>query len=272
MNRRIILLLKPTFFSSLVLFVMLTGWAQAKDSDSGSEATLHAQAEQAYIAGLADLMQGAQTRVGEVWLLQKILRSHPDEKLQGFVDHMVIQLATDPFVRLINPAVMRLDLPEDPGKGLQRLGTYFGAPIGAPAERAISYIRDYLSHDETGYILTHQLLVLEWAEEAGLELPAELLAMKPKLLDKIKAEHLADAVFSDLYAERAALLLLLGAPTSAEAALWTQTTLDAQQKYPNWRGLSWTYTYDGASQEIIGDPVHTQALALTVLRLYLDNY
>ncbi len=272
MNRCILRVAQQTLFSGLVLFVMLAGWAQAKDSDANPEATLHAQAEQAYTAGLADLMRVTQPRVGEVWLLQKILSSHPDEKLQNYVNDMVRRLATDPFVRLIHPAAVPPNLPEDPGKGLGRLGIYFMAPIGAPAERAVSFIRDYLARDETGYILTHQLLVLVWAEEAGLELPAELLAMKPKLLDKIREEHLNDPTFSDLYAERAALLMLFGAPTPEEAALWTQTTIDAQQKYPNWRGLSWTYAYDGAAQEVTGDPVHTQALALTILRLYLDKY
>jgi hypothetical protein len=44
-----------------------------------------------------------------------------------------------------------------------------------------------LLQERTGYFLTHQFLVLEWASQTGLDLPKEMIAKRTELLARILA-------------------------------------------------------------------------------------
>jgi len=113
---------------------------------------------------------------------------------------------------------------------------------------------------------------LVWAEQTGLELPGQVIEKKQKLLGKILQEQLTDNEFSDLYAERVAILLHFGTPKSSDAARWIQTTVNAQLQNGSWGFFSGELTFEG--QSISGKPgvSHTIALSLLSLRNYLDKY
>ncbi|MBU0698800.1 MAG: hypothetical protein KKE59_05170 [Proteobacteria bacterium] len=243
-----------------------------KSSDDLAHQIPRARVEKAHTLGLAAILREQVLTVGEIWLLQKMLKSAPNKALQQMVNDRAADLAGHPFERLINPSTPYANLPEDPGCGLTRFYNYILAPFGTPKKRAISFIDDFLSTDESGYVLTHQFIVLEWAEQTCLELPEQLEAKRKKLLDQILWEQLADKSFSDLYVERVAILLYFGDPDAIAAAQWIKTIVNAQLPDGSWGLYTEHLSYDG--QSITGKPgtSHTIVLALLSLRAYLDKY
>lgn len=234
--------------------------------------TVRRNAAKAYTSGVAAIMREQVSSVDEIWVLRETLKLTPDKTLQQFVNDKSASLGKDSFLRLIDPNVSRVDLPVDPCSGFTRFYNYMLAPFGRPETRAISFINDFLATEESGYVLTHQFLVLEWAEQTGLELPKQLAAKKPKILERILQEQLADESFSDLYAERAAILLGFGDQKPSNAAQWVEIIVNAQLQDGSWALYSETFTFDG--QSTTGEPgvSHTIVLALLSLRAYLDKY
>jgi len=230
------------------------------------------RAAKAYTSGLAAVMQEPVLTVGDVWVLQEILKCAPDKVLRQFVNNNTARLSGDPFLRLINPTAPLMDLPVDPGVGATRFYNFMLAPFGRPEERAISFINDFLSTDESGYALTHQFLVLEWAEQMGLEFPKQMSAKKQKLQGRILQEQLTDKSFSDLYAERVAILLRFTEPEPFDVTQWVQTIVNAQLQDGSWGLYSGHLAYD--RQSVTGKPgvIHTIVLVLLTLRIYLDKY
>ncbi len=217
-------------------------------------------------------MRETVSSVGDVWVLQEICKLAPDKALQQLVNDSVAKFIGDPFLRLIDPNAPRVDLPADPGTGLTRFYNYMLAPFGTHRDRAVSFVNDFLATDESGYVLTHQFLVREWAEQIGFELSDQLVTKKQEILGRILQEQLTDNSFSDLYAERVAILLRFGDPKPSDAAQWVQTIVNAQLQDGSWGLYSEKVTFDGESTT--GEPgvSHTVALALLSLRVYLDKY
>jgi len=233
---------------------------------------LRTQASEAYTSGIAAIMREPVSSVDEIWVLREILKLTPDETLQQFVNDKAASLGGDSFMRLIDPNVSRVDLPADPCSGFTRFYGYVLAPFGRPEERAISFINDFLATEESSYILTHQFLVLEWAEQTGLELPWPLRNKRKGILKQILQEQLTDNSFSDLYAERAAILLRFKKPKAKDAVNWIRTIVNAQLKDGSWGIYSKELTYDGQSTILKPTASHTIVLSLLSLRVYLNAY
>ena len=233
---------------------------------------LRRNAAKAYSSGVAAIMRRQALSVDSIWVLRECLKLTPDERLEEFVNEKAASLEEDPFLRLIDANVSRVDLPADPCSGLTRFYYYMLAPFGRPEGRSISFINDFLAREESGYVLTHQFLVLEWSGQTGLELPKQLAAKKGKILERMLDEHLADDCFSDLYAERAAILLGFGDQKVSNAAQWVEIIVNAQLEDGSWGLYSESLTFDG--QSTTGEPgvSHTVVLALLSLRAYLDKY
>ena len=228
------------------------------------------KAQIAYASGLDKIMQDPELTVGEVWVLQEILRIDPSETLRKFIATTTEKLADDPFLRLIAPDTPPYELPADPGTGTARFKAYLLAPFGRPETRAISFIRDFVSTTESGYTLTHQVLVLHWGEQAGLTLPRQLACRKQQLLDQILKEQLNDFSFSDLFTERVVLLLSFTTPGSKNVIQWVKTIIDAQLPDGSWGNYSAQLSYDGQSVTGKIGASHTIALALQTLRIFLN--
>lgn len=228
------------------------------------------EAGQAYAAGLKKIMQESALSVGEVWVLSEILKYEPNIALREFQARSVDKLTGDPFLRLITPTAPLSDLPVDPGTGTVRFYAYMLAPFGTPEERAISYLNDFLSTPETGYALTHQFLALHWAAQVGLKHPEKLFPQKQYLLERIHQEQVADPFFSDLFAERTALLFHFSNPGSNDVIQWVRAVLDAQLPDGTWGRHSAQLSYDGQSVTVHTEAAHTSALALLILRIFLD--
>ncbi len=70
--------------------------------------------------------------------------------------------------------------------------------------------------------------------------------------------------FSDLLAERAALLLLFSTLATNEVIQWVSAVLDAQLPDGTWGRHSTELPYDGKSVTVHTAPTHTSALALLI--------
>ena len=99
--------------------------------------------------------------VGEAWFLQQLAAQRNDADLRALVTDTERRLANHEAARLLRRDAAPVALPEDRGRGIARLATYVYAPFGEPAERAIAFIQDFTSAPANGYVLTHQIRVLE---------------------------------------------------------------------------------------------------------------
>jgi hypothetical protein len=215
----------------------------------------------------------AMKNIGTVWATRQLLRRRPDLPLHDLVVRSVVQFGRDPGAHLINAEVPPVPLPADPARGLLRFNNYVMAAFGAPRDRAVSFITEFLRTDEHGYTLTHQLLALLWAEDLGFELPPELRAQRRPLLARLEAEQRSSpARFSDLYAERVALLLAFGSPPRAEAARWIDVIVAAQQPDGRWvDSAKSSVSYDGQTGAAFHEWTHTSGLSVIALASFLTD-
>jgi len=243
-------------------------------SPSAGDDGLHARAAEAFEAARAHtLRESLDGRLDAVWHTDLLLQIRPDAQLKWWADVRRPLLMSHKTYRMIEPTAPLYPLPDDPGIGLDKWSMYMRAPFGTPRSTALRYVTDYLGPElavpESGYILTHQLAVLEWAREAGLEVPAELLAKKPVLLDRIAAEHANDGEFSDLFAERIMFLVLYGDPPDEELERSVRVIVDAQVEPGIWAPTPVTLTYDGESRYTEVEPEHARKMSMIALAEYL---
>lgn len=228
----------------------------------------------AYEDGLEAMLNDStlQFTAGEVWVLQQLRQARPDPKLSEFTDAWTRVAKSRPFGQLVDSTQAPIPLPPDPGAGWQKFAVYLMAPFGAPSTTAIQFISDFLAMDGAGYVLTHQLTVVEWAKERKLELPPAILERGKDLFKKLAVEHVADPNFSDLYAERAALLLRYTEVPAAEARQWIEIILDHQEADGLWveKGPAFI-EFEGKTDAIQAGPnsqAHITSLALWAIALY----
>ncbi len=214
---------------------------------------------------------------GDIWVLQECSKRRRDAKLRQFVDRALQNFSNHPYAAVIDPNAKPIDLPQDPGKGFKKFTYYCVAPFGQPPERAISFIDSFLETEGQGYVTTHQLAVIIWARQKGLKLPADALNRKEPLLKQIAEEQrLDDRGFTDLYAERAAFVMMYGNPSQEDAAAWVETILNAQQEGGYWYAYKNTIAFDGEIVFVGGikrrDIPHPTALCMLVLADFLQDF
>ncbi len=239
---------------AFVLGLFLTAAGSVTAQDEGVDAELRRQAESSLTLGRWAFLAKTRVTVDTVWTLRKALEAQPDERLMAWADERAAELSGDKFARLLQPDAKRPILPEGQGTGMQQLGNYILAAVGAPADRAVRVIDEFTATAQRSYGLTHQVFVIKWAAETGLDLPSEVRQRVPGLLKKIAAELAVDRRFSDLYAERVALLLFFGDPSEQDAARWTRKIVDEQGEDGLW----------GSS--------HTNGFCVMALSLVLKRY
>jgi hypothetical protein len=228
---------------------------------------------QAVARGIEALLLEPSFQVGDIWVLQQLIHLQPHAGLARLVEWWTGELEPNPFLRQIDPAAAYAALPPDPGRGIWRFYHYVLAPFGLPESRALEFLRDFVRREATGYVLTHQLLAIEWAKEQGLALPETVIATRPELLGRIAAEQAADGTFSDLFAERAALLIRFAEPTPAESSAWIDTLLTAQLPDGSWQDFSHTVIdFDGERAPTMQSRAHTTAWTELALVAFLHGH
>lgn len=207
-----------------------------------------------------------------IWFVQQVVNITPDLELEAWTEVYKPGYVSSPYYPVIEPTAPLPALPVDPGGGVFKFGVYVSASVGSPDPLAFSYLDALVSTVEVGYVTTHQLLAIEWALGAGRTLSQSLLDAKPVLLAKIEAEHVADPIFSDLYAERMAVMMLFGDPDPADVEVWIEKMLDAQTADGVWDVYAFEVTYDGETLfGLTSNLRHVRGLSLLALTIYLDQ-
>lgn len=259
-------------FPSLMVLCVSVGCTQsleqraAKSIASGTDALAEMYRE--------EVGQKRAFQSGTLWIMRKLTEYTGDGRYGDWVDEMVpLASSNDRALRLVDPSRPKPVLPVDPGRGFLRFGNFVVAPVGQPELLARRYVLQFISEAGEGYVLTHQIVVIEWAREQGLTLPASVEDRKQQMLQALEREHDADPQFSDLYAERASILVMYGDAPPEKMATWIGLIVDAQRKDGSWEPSSQTVVYDG--RESVAkrtEASHTQALALLALAGYLKHH
>lgn len=208
---------------------------------------------------------------GTLWNMQKINTITNSQIFASAIQKMSA-LTDDPAMRLVNPNVKKVSLPGERVKGMLKFSYYVLAPVGEPEHRAISFIDTFTSRIDSGYTLTHQLLVLEWAKEQNIKLPTPVIQRRNRLLESIRREQNSATQFDDLYAERAGILLLYNHFEEAEVDRWIKKIVASQHADGGWGEYGKSITFEGRTYHSKpGDPSHTSSWALLALAVYIHN-
>jgi hypothetical protein len=233
-------------------------------SNAEKKAVMHAALTRAMTAAITD----NEWHQDGIWCLQQLARVWPDAALEQFLHQMIPKFKGHPFERMINPQAPKFSLKKyhDLNKFLLSVASVYGEP----ESEAVSNINKLLAVDESsGYLLSHQVAVIEWAKNERLRLPDGVEERKKDLISKLEREQLSDVVFSDLFAERAFILSLYGQPDSKEMERWVEIILKAQQPDGLWRDNSTsTFFFYGDKVEGFYMSSHTTALAMGALGFY----
>jgi hypothetical protein len=243
---------------------------QAPSADEGLPDGVRAAIE-ARDRALNVLTRRSDLKPDEVWVMRRLAKTAKHEGLVSRVAHWTQTLRQErpEKMALLDPAAERRELPDEPGEGIRRFATFLHAAYGHPEDRAQAFIEEFLGEREGTYVTTHQFLVLVWWEESRGSLPPALARHRDPLVHRVLEEQLADAEFSDLYAERAFLLGMYGGACAEDLAKWARVIMDAQEQDGLWGDRPWTFSYGGREWQASG-ATHTATLAVGALQAYVE--
>ena len=252
----------------VVLGLLLASGPAAADDD------LAARAREAFDAARANtLREPLDGRLDAVWHTDLLLAIRPDPQLQFWADTRRRLQSDHLTYRLIEPTAALTELPEDPGTGLDKWGVYMRAPFGTPRELAVRYVADYLGPElagpESGYVLTHQLTVLEWSRMTDLPPPRGALGAKARAARAHRRRARGRRPL--LRPLRRAHLLSFGVrePNDEELERSVRIIVDAQTEPGVWAPPPITLSYDGESRETEVEPEHARKMSMVALAEYL---
>lgn len=128
----------------------------------------------------------------------------------------------------------------------------------APSER----VRKFVDATHDGYLLTHQFLVIEWAERVGCDVPGEWRRRRAELVDRVVAELRRARGFSDLFAEQVFVVELAGRSDQVEPE-WIARILNAQDSNGCWTDAEATdIAFGDGTIHSTQSEDHTTSLAL----------
>lgn len=257
-----------------LIFIVSGAFLLMLSSCSEPHSERWSKCERAYERALASIESDRTIEVDVIWLLQKLEERYSDRRVAAIIESWIAQRLDHPYLLMVKPDAARLELPVDPGTGIDKYFYYVQAALGYPENRAAAFVESFVREPDSGYILTHQLAALVWSEENGLKLGLNVLEKKRAIIDKIQSEHRAQghSVSVDLFAERTALLLVYGEPTFDQATEWVGKLVNAQSDSGEWPASKSVLEYDGEFASASVPPSHTTALAMLAIRAYMFDY
>lgn len=130
----------------------------------------------------------------------------------------------------------------------------------------------FINEQHKGYVLTHQILAIEWARSLGCALPTQWYVREKALADRALSELQASPVFNDLFAERMAVLAVIGRADSLQQSS-VERLLQAQSTDGCWRSPRERIRMSFRGHTLISNsevtsPTHTSSLAVCALAHY----
>jgi hypothetical protein len=245
------------------------GDAERSQQEAASSSAERALVRAAFQRARGYIVAAPKLELDEIWVAQQAARLVADDEFAAQLEGKVSSQRESLYFRLLDPKAAPPALPDDASHGLARFFNNLMTPFAEPWERGLQWLRRFVGEDVSGYILTHQLLALEWALALDRTLPRDLDQQRPKLVAKIRSEQQADrGGYSDLYAERAFVLALFGQASVTELREWALVIAGAQQDDASWGNPPITYSYDGQSRTA-QRPMHAVVLCAAAMGAYL---
>jgi len=268
--------------TSLTLLMLVTGVCAGKqgllkeDGQKHSQVSIHTHLKRAGVVFAYERARVSMLAEGEVysdvlWGLTQLQKK--DAELESFIDDAKKDVYQPFYIPGVFPTLPRVDLPEDPGEGINRFFNYVKVPFGKPEERAMSHLANFIAEECSGYILTHQFFCMVWAEQAGLPVTDEMFDRRQQLWKRIYDEQRRmEAVdSSDLYMERVAIVLMYGQKKKVDEKIvdqWIGTIIDMQLPDGSWPLSKTPIHYDGGTTMLSSPRSHTTVLAMMALDAY----
>jgi hypothetical protein len=186
--------------------------------------------------GLAWVLQQEALEVGDLYALQQLERPAALRRAQAEIARRAGNLG--PFEGLVAPGALAPKPAEWAtlkGQRYERLATWLYHAANAPGIPVPeSVVAEVLKGQHAEYLLAHQYLVLRILEERGILTGPGFASHQQRLLQDIEGEQRHESAFTDLFAERQALLLSADR-VSEETPLWIDRILAAQEPDGRWR-------------------------------------
>lgn len=200
---------------------------------------------------------------GDLWVLSQIDDARASHRARQTIERYQGRLG--PFEGLLRSGFDGGEPPEEwsrlEGNPYARIGVWLFHAGNYPARRPPEAVVEELMEGRySDYLLAHQYVALRILFDRGAVTGERVEAALADLLDRMEAEQREDEVFSDLHAERVALLLHGGRRPQALSA-WIARILDHQEKDGRWETPPHPY------------PTRIEDLHTTLLCLWaLDQY
>lgn len=230
-------------------------------------------AKRAYDAGIEAMVSSQEVATDAVWFAQEIQKLRPAPEVAAWIEKQIPLHANDPYFPIIaTDQLSSIPITEEVPPGLTAFGFYLLSALAGPDDLAMQHLSDYIFMKDTeGYILTHQVSALAWAQMLGRPVPEAVAQEMPDLLGRVHAEHREDARFRDLWVERAAFLTLFADVSHEELTSWVETLVEHHLGKGDW-GHSGTVVEFNADRQVAEHPrSHIRGMALIVLARYLHD-
>ncbi|MEE9358732.1 MAG: hypothetical protein V3U62_10800 [Sedimenticolaceae bacterium] len=219
----------------------------------------------------------AEEKVGRdvLWLMVQLSNDEPDAEISEFVDQRKRLIGSPHYVPGVYPNAPRIKLSKYTPAGFGRYIFYVSSAFGEPPELVQYHLENFIAEDNEEYVLTHQYFMLILAEQAGLELSADMIERKDELWENVYREQVqvkgVDCI--DLYLERMMLILCYGERNRVERGKveeWIQTAVDLQLSDGSWPLSKTTIHYQDSFAYSSFPRSHTTALGMLALNAYFN--
>lgn len=209
--------------------------AAGPDLDSGAVVSERCNAAGlALMRGITFLENQEPTAIEDAFIVSHIYLQAKRKGLEGFIQKAREMYKNDPAIWYLTAGSPRMTLPDPLPAGKARLELITNTPQMDPPRKAYDLLIEFLVTPCNGYLLTHQVFMLEVAKSRKVELPENIFPDGSQYMGKVSLEHAEDSAFSDLYARRTFLLLLYTMPDEKDANIWIDVLLKAQREDGSW--------------------------------------
>lgn len=223
--------------AAALLLASLTGRAEPRVQDDATAT------ETARRAGIAWSVRKPPREAGDLWMLSML----DDPSAQAIVREASERpgLPPDPYAGLYTPGADGGELPKAWARlgrnAYGRMAGWLHAAANAPGRTPpAGLVESLVTERNADYVRTHQYLTLRLLRDRGCAGGLLVEAALERLLDEIEAEQRSDPWFSDLAAERIAVLLF-GGRSVPEMPAWIGLLVDAQEPDGRWRVVPHPY-------------------------------
>lgn len=247
-----------------------------KELDPNLPPALRARCEAvglAIVKGVTYLENHEPSSIDSTFIVTQLHMQAKRQALADFIQKARVKFEKDPSIWYLTRGSSRLTIPEPLPKGEDLLKLITNTPQADPPQASFDLLVKFLAAQHNGYLLTHQMFMLEIAKSRGAEIPLTIKRDGSQYLVPILEEHKKSKDFGYLYARRTLLLLLYSLEIEPVASEWVEVLLAAQREDGSWHDDRVVSSeLEGASFSFVPSDVDTTAYATYCLAVFLRKY